>query len=145
MKSKVLSTLAALAMGLGLVLVTATASSATANIPCSANRTVGSGSLTRVIPTTSSGSSDCYLVQGNSGNGVRALQRALVYCEGYSVGSSGVDGSYGPATKSAVLSFQRGNGLTADGQYGNQTRNSIEFLSTNYNPSASEYYFCNRY
>ena len=34
---------------------------------------------------------------------------------GYSVGSSGVDGVFGPGTTSAVESFQSAMGLRADG------------------------------
>ena len=137
--------LAALAMGLGLVLATATTSSATANTPCTTAMTFGSGTYQRVVPTTSGGSSDCYLVLGNSGNGVKALQRTLVYCEGYSVGAYGVDGVYGSATKGAVTSFQGAMGITQDGQYGNQTRNYLQFLDRAYNPGPAEYFFCNRY
>lgn len=55
---------------------------------------------------------------GASGAAVKTLQRALASA-GYSTGT--VDGSYGPATKSAVAAFQRAHGLTADGVAGPKT------------------------
>ncbi|GIG40443.1 hypothetical protein Cph01nite_22050 [Cellulomonas phragmiteti] len=141
MKKNIAAAALAVVMAGGIVVGMATTSTATANRPCTAATSFGSGQFKRVVPTAN-GSTDCYLVNGNSGNGVRALQRALVYCEGYSVGSSGIDGSFGNATKSAVLAFQRSFGLTPDGQYGNQTRNWLKFLDRASNPTG--YFYCNR-
>jgi hypothetical protein len=62
------------------------------------------------------------LKPGDSGAQVRALQRALKAL-GYSVGT--VDGQYGPATKTAVASFQHAAGLTADGVFGPKTLNAL--------------------
>ena len=58
------------------------------------------------------------------GEDVKKVQEALIK-KGYSVGSSGIDGSYGPATKKAVISFQKANGLTADGIVGEKTRKKL--------------------
>ena len=57
------------------------------------------------------------LKRGMSGEDVRDLQMYLMKL-GYSVGSSGADGEYGPATESAVKAFQVAHGLDADGEYG---------------------------
>ena len=55
--------------------------------------------------------------QGESGRIVKLIQRALV-ARGYSIGTAGVDGAFGGNTASAVLAFQRTNGLTADAVVG---------------------------
>ena len=60
------------------------------------------------------------LRQGMKGEVVRAAQLLLNgrYC---SCGMWGADGEFGPQTKSAVLAFQRRNGLEADGLIGPNT------------------------
>ncbi|NTW40993.1 MAG: peptidoglycan-binding protein [Cellulomonadaceae bacterium] len=144
MRSKILSVVAAVALGLTITVGAATASSATANTPCVTAKTFNYGTPSVVtLPTTSAGSTDCYLVQGNSGNGVKALQRGLVYCENISVGAYGVDGSFGASTKSAVKLLQSYNGLVQDGQYGNKTRNAMYFLGGASNPAPGSWYTCN--
>lgn len=55
---------------------------------------------------------------GSSGDEVKSIQRKLSSL-GYYKGS--IDGIYGNATKSAVTSFQRNCGITADGICGSQT------------------------
>ncbi|MGY4644074.1 peptidoglycan-binding domain-containing protein [Cellulomonas sp. URHB0016] len=72
---------------------------------------------------------ECLLAQGNVGTGVKVLQTALKYCLGYDLGTSGVDGNFGPRTKSALQSFQRSNGLTADGIYGPNTLDRMKMPS----------------
>lgn len=47
----------------------------------------------------------------------RALQQALI-AKGFSVGPTGADGVYGPATTAAVKAFQKSVGITVDGVYG---------------------------
>lgn len=64
--------------------------------------------------STSSG----VLKQGSSGEAVKTLQQKLKNW-GYYSGS--VDGVFGSGTKSAVMYFQRNNGLTADGVVGTKT------------------------
>lgn len=51
---------------------------------------------------------------GNKNNYVKIMQQKLI-SKGYSCGSCGVDGSFGPATLSAVKKFQKDNGLEVDG------------------------------
>ncbi len=58
------------------------------------------------------------LQQGNRGAEVRTMQQKLKRW-GYYNGA--VDGIFGPATKKAVIYFQRKNGLTADGIVGPKT------------------------
>ena len=63
---------------------------------------------------------DCELTlpilrRGMTGAAVRTLQAILVGKCGISCGSSGVDGSFGPATENAVRTLQKKSGLTQDG------------------------------
>lgn len=69
---------------------------------------------------SSGGEKSAYAVSklGSSGDEVKSIQRKLSSL-GYYKGS--VDGIYGQATKSAVTSFQRNCGITADGICGKQT------------------------
>ena len=55
---------------------------------------------------------------GSSGSDVTAVQKKLIQW-GYMTGTA--DGRYGEKTRDAVLSFQRKNGLTADGRVGPAT------------------------
>ncbi|WP_328979829.1 serine/threonine-protein kinase [Streptomyces canus] len=76
-------------------------------------------------PSTGTGTApwlaDCTYYDGNgrtrlgdSGKRVQQVQCILTE-RGYSVGSTGVDGEFGPDTESAVQAFQGERGLTADG------------------------------
>ena len=56
-------------------------------------------------------------VGSKGSNVVKVQQRLIQYC--YMTGTA--DGRYGEATRSAVLRFQRKNGLTADGRVGAKT------------------------
>ena len=64
------------------------------------------------------------LKQGCKGEDVKALQILLIG-RGYSCGSAGVDGSFGPATDSAVRAYQKNRGLTVDGKAGPATVGSL--------------------
>ncbi len=57
---------------------------------------------------------------GTQGPRVKAIQ-ALLIAKGYTCGDHGIDGSFGPATKKAVLAFQKANYLTEDAIVGAQT------------------------
>ena len=70
-----------------------------------------------IIALAQSASADLYK-KGSSGDTVTEIQTRLKNW-GYYSGS--VDGVYGSRTEEAVRWFQRKNGLTADGQVGNQT------------------------
>lgn len=60
---------------------------------------------------------------GSTGEEVRELQGALSQI-GYDVGDT-IDGRFGNATRSAVLSFQKENGLEEDGRVGQETLTAI--------------------
>lgn len=62
------------------------------------------------------------LRQGASGNITRLLQEKLVSL-GYN--TNGIDGIFGSGTRSAVISFQRDNGLAQDGIMGTQSWNCL--------------------
>lgn len=64
------------------------------------------------------------LKRGACGEDVRDLQAYLTKL-GYSVGSCGADGEYGPDTESAVKAFQSAQGLDADGEYGPLTHAAL--------------------
>lgn len=86
-------------------------------------------SITADNPT---GSVDSYTVlqEGDSGESVKALQRALKN-KGYYSGS--IDGKFGAATTQAVLAFQTQSGIRADGKAGPATQRALNAASvTNY-------------
>lgn len=64
------------------------------------------------------------LSSGASGAAVKHLQLLLIY-NGYTCGSSGIDGSYGPATVSAVKDFQKAAGLPVSGTCDDATWKAI--------------------
>ncbi len=66
--------------------------------------------------------------QGSSGDAVRAVQYLLKNRFGYSIS---VDGSFGPATLSAVKGFQKSKGLTQDGSVGSDTWSYLVALTKN--------------
>lgn len=65
------------------------------------------------------------LEKGSSGSEVLAMQQALKKL-GYSIST---DGKFGAATENVVKSFQRANGLTADGIAGNDTLTKLYALA----------------
>ena len=69
------------------------------------------------------------LKEGSSGLEVRKLQGRLAEL-GYYAG--GVDGIYGATTTSAVKAFQRNNGLSGDGQAGEQTQTKLYASTAKY-------------
>lgn len=62
------------------------------------------------------------LKEGVSGNDVRWLQKHLNHYAGQGLSD---DGNFGPATRDAVINWQRFFGLTVDGEAGGQTQRSI--------------------
>ena len=67
------------------------------------------------------------LQQGSKGNEVKEVQRRLKLW-GYYNGS--VDGVFGAGTRSAVIAFQKKNGLTADGVVGKSTYKALGMTSS---------------
>ena len=83
----------------------------------------------KYISATDDANDYLLLKQGASGLEVRKLQARLAEL-GYYAG--GVDGIYGDTTVSAVKSFQRNNGLSGDGQAGEQTQKKLYAATANY-------------
>lgn len=67
------------------------------------------------------------LRRGDKGDEVKALQAHLIGY-GYSVGKSGIDGSFGPATENALECYQEDNDLEVDGIRGPATFRSMNGL-----------------
>ena len=89
-----------------------------------------SGSAQPKVISTSSGSGGYVLLKlGSSGLEVRKLQARLAELGYY---SGGTDGIYGETTASAVKAFQRANGLSGDGQAGEQTQTKLYSSSAKY-------------
>lgn len=63
--------------------------------------------------------------KGCKGTGVKWVQWHLLEA-GYSVGSSAIDGSFGPATDKAVRKFQTDKQLEIDGRVGPKTRTALK-------------------
>jgi peptidoglycan hydrolase-like protein with peptidoglycan-binding domain len=83
------------------------------------------GGETRV---ESSSSVECDMREGDvDEDAVRALQEALVTCNGQDVS---VDGNFGPETRRAIAQVQAQNGLSADGFYGPETRDAMQWPAT---------------
>lgn len=90
-----------------------------------------SSSSTTSKPTSSkptSSGKEPALGMGDRGSDVKELQKLLI-SKGYSCGSSGADGIFGSGTKSAVIKFQKANGLTADGLAGKRTMEKLRSVS----------------
>lgn len=64
------------------------------------------------------------LRKGSKGEQVKRMQ-AMLIARGYYCGSSGVDGTFGAATLSAVAAFQQEHGLKVDGIAGNKTLRAL--------------------
>ncbi|MBR2375412.1 MAG: spore cortex-lytic enzyme [Clostridia bacterium] len=89
-----------------------------------AHRNKGIDRAETVVTATENGESVAVAVirQGSKGSEVREVQRRLKLW-GYYKGS--VDGVFGAGTKSAVIAFQKKNGLTADGIVGQSTYKAL--------------------
>lgn len=65
-----------------------------------------------------------YTIPVMTGNDVKFMQSGLKYL-GYNID---VDGSFGPGAKSAVIEFQKDNGLNAEGYFGTLSINKMQQL-----------------
>lgn len=86
------------------------------------------------VPAAANDSGSCWMDQSSSGNGVWALQRALVHCYGEPIA---IDGDFGPKTAGALARVQKEVGAKADGVYGPQTAGRMKFSSTKSTSSKS--------
>lgn len=69
-------------------------------------------------------SKQCTLVKNDRGGGVTALQKSLKHCYKQNIA---IDGSFGPATFTALKNAQKSHGLSADGAYGYYTSRTLKF------------------
>src|SRR5262245_58248653 len=76
---------------------TTAVAAASASICTSNVKATGVSGLWLEVPGTSSGSSTCFLEQGDNSEAVRALQYSMNRCYGKSLT---LDGDFGPATRS---------------------------------------------
>ncbi|MGW0435527.1 D-Ala-D-Ala carboxypeptidase family metallohydrolase [Micromonospora sp. NPDC003197] len=88
-----------------------------------------------VVTGTAAQADGCYtwgraLVSGMTGEDVRQLQIRISGYPGYN-SELALDGSFGPATRSALIRFQQAYGLTADGAAGPQTFSKLYALQDN--------------
>jgi len=90
----------------------------------------------KYVSATDVSSGYLLLKEGTSGVDVRKLQGRLAELGYY---SGGVDGIYGESTADAVKAFQRNNGLSGDGQAGQQTQSKLYSATAKYasNPVAT--------
>lgn len=70
------------------------------------------------------------LKKGDRGQEVQEMQKMLIAC-GYSCGSTGADGIFGINTFIALKNFQRAEGLTVDGIYGQASRTALKKAYSN--------------
>lgn len=74
------------------------------------------------------------LKKGDKGEDVKAMQTKLI-AAGYSCGSYGADGSFGPATDAAVRQFQKDMGIEVDGIFGPISTQKLNEKLANPSPS----------
>ncbi|TWD17410.1 putative peptidoglycan binding protein [Streptomyces sp. T12] len=131
-KSRTLAALGALAAVLACGVAVSPSASADVYPTCNTTKAVSitSGHYITVPAYGSSKALTCKLVlnQDTENPAVKALQRSLKNCEGYSY--LGVDGFYGPQTFLAVEALQKKYGLFPDGIYGPNTRDSMKHYSS---------------
>ncbi|WP_328476256.1 peptidoglycan-binding protein [Actinoplanes sp. NBC_00393] len=116
---------------LGLVgTALAPASPAAAALPTctrAANMVGESGLWLWEVPLTGGKSTNCELNQGDTGDGVEALQWVLNIC--YKRTEVNADGQFGSITANALRAAQRTAGTPADGIFGPNTRKKFKFRS----------------
>lgn len=125
--ASILSASALLAGLLGGAIATASSASAAATYECNTSKALAKGSYNILLPHQNYAPADpywCYLTYGSRNSGVSALQFTLNKCYGAGLA---VDGQYGAATRSAVISVQQRVGVAADGDYGPVTRNAMKW------------------
>lgn len=78
--------------------------------------------------TVQESSIECDIAEGSGDeDAVRALQEALVTCNGQTVA---VDGEYGPQTREAVARVEEANGVSVDGEYDPETLDAMSWPVT---------------
>ncbi|MFG3128138.1 peptidoglycan-binding domain-containing protein [Streptomyces tendae] len=137
--ASILSVGALLAGLLGGAFATASSASAAASHECNTSKKLYSGSYYRLLPHQNYADADpfwCYLKYGSNNSGVSALQWSLNKCYGAGLA---VDGSYGNATRAAVIDLQQRLNIGVDGEYGPQTRDAMRW---SYRNSSGAHAYC---
>jgi peptidoglycan hydrolase-like protein with peptidoglycan-binding domain len=115
----------------GTVLVSAAPAEAAGGYCSRAITYIGSGpNSVYLVPGDSNNNISCRLDQGANSSAVTALQRGLNGACAVSAGLT-VDGSFGPATRAALIRAQQKFGVTADGVYGPNTAKAFRWTSSN--------------
>ena len=135
MRTRLLTVLSVLAGGVVPLAAAAPAHAALPSCTSSSQVTLRiDGVLWATRVPTRSGSYECRLNQGSVGSAVSALQTSLRRCNART--AIAVDGRYGPATRSAVVTFQRWynarstHDIAVDGGYGPQTGTAMAWYLT---------------
>ncbi|WP_420794858.1 peptidoglycan-binding domain-containing protein [Salinispora tropica] len=74
------------------------------------------------------------MAEGAYSEAVFRLQVTLKRCYGANIAT---DSHFGPATKSALISAQRRENIAADGIYGTETRNNLDWSMDGYCPKVA--------
>ena len=132
MRRRVLAAVLASALS-GLALAVAPASPALATTLCNTEiaLSMGQPNMWAFEPGINN-SYKCYLFKGDNSEGVKSLQRAINACYidrgRLSIHTRlVVDGDFGTLTKNALIAVQNYYHIGADGGYGPQTHNAMEF------------------
>ncbi|MFE9724521.1 peptidoglycan-binding protein [Streptomyces sp. NPDC005794] len=92
----------------------------------------------KYVPYASANTSNCWLDRGMSNSAVTALQKNLNSCYGYKLET---DGDFGGLTEDALVAVQKKVGVTADGDYGRNTRSAMVWA--NYSMATGARINCN--
>ncbi|WP_262848429.1 peptidoglycan-binding domain-containing protein [Mumia quercus] len=109
-------------VGIGVTATATPAHAATPTCTEAVRKYSASGERMFIPVQYSTLSPTCVMKRGNRNNAVKYLQEVMRDTYDYNIA---VDGDFGPATQSALISLQRRLGITADGVYGPQTRDAI--------------------
>ena len=119
-KSKALLATGAMMAALLGGVITAAPAHAADGVCNGAHTNTDSQGMKWVLPVhVSPFTSNCYLQYGNTGPGVRALQKNMNSCYGKSLV---LDSSFGRATEDALEDVQGRIGARIDGEYGRETK-----------------------
>lgn len=122
-------------IALGALATGAPTASAAAPVCSSFAGYTDAAGYTTGVPLDAAQSNYCSLRAGDSGGGVRELQKTLNGCYYDGVTYLDEDGQFGPATAKALKRAQGLAGVTPDGIYGPNTRDALRwYWSLNWQP-----------
>jgi peptidoglycan hydrolase-like protein with peptidoglycan-binding domain len=130
MRLIVSTTIALTIVAFGALLTPAARASAASLPTCTGTSLVTDLDGVQALVPSAGGNTTCQLVEGNDNAAVERLQFDLDACYGAGLY---LDSDFGPLTKAALQAAQRSAGISADGNYGTQTRDWILWLDENRN------------